>query len=54
MLVGKSLQLAYIEQNEACEWTTPRHVLGRWILKTGSSRIGPLPFRVGDRLNFGL
>jgi hypothetical protein len=48
MLVGKTLENVYIEQNEACEWTTPRHILGRQILKIGNGRIGPLPCPVGD------
>jgi len=29
MLVGEPLENVYIQQNEACEWTTPRHILGR-------------------------
>jgi len=49
----KSLENVYIEQQEACEWTTLRHILGRYILKIGSGRISLLPCPLGDWLNFG-
>jgi len=48
MLVGKSFENVYIEKQEACVWTTLRHILGRQILKIGSGRIDLLSCPVGD------